>query len=75
MLNSVVRSGNTKRASQFPFGILQPIHEVLGRRHLERIAADGRAGMWRWAQPDDLGSERNRTVVSVPGDVLQTDED
>jgi hypothetical protein len=26
-------------------------------------------------QPDDLGSERNRTVVSIPGDVLEADED
>ena len=55
--------------------ILLPIHEVLGRRHLERIAADGRAGVGRGPEPDDLGSERNRAVVSIPGDVLETDED
>ncbi len=31
--------------------------------------------VWRGPEPDNLGSERDRTVVSIPGDVLETDED
>ena len=33
------------------------------------------AGVGRGPEPDDLGSERDRAVVSIPGDMLETDED
>jgi hypothetical protein len=54
--------------------VLQPVHEVLGRRHLERIAHDAGAAVRRRPQPDHLRPEADRTIVTVAGDVVETGE-
>src|SRR5262249_28857161 len=55
--------------------ILLPVHEVLRRRHPERVTFDPRAAMGGWAQPDDLRREADRPVVAVARDVVETGED
>ena len=55
--------------------VLLPIHEMLGRRHLERIAHDAGAAVRRRPQPDDLGPEPDRPIVLVPRDMMETGED
>ena len=54
--------------------VLLPVHEMLGRRHLQRIARHLRAAMRRGPQPDGLRPERDRTIVTIARDVLQSDE-
>src|SRR5262249_60457507 len=44
--------------------ILLPIHEVLRRRHFERIAFDARAAMRGGTQTNDLRRESNRPFVA-----------
>ena len=58
-----------------PVGILLPVHEMLRRRHLERIARHARAAMRRRAQPDDLRPEIDRPVVLIARDVMETGAD
>ena len=55
--------------------VLLPVHEVLGRRDLQRIAADRGAGVRRRPQPNDLRPERNRAVIPIPGDMLETEQE
>jgi len=55
--------------------ILLPVHEVLRRRHLERVTFDPRATMGGRAQPNDLRREADRPVVAVPCDVVEAGED
>src|SRR5262249_45429902 len=55
--------------------ILLPVHEVLRRRHLERIALDPRAAVGSRAQPDDLRREADRPIVAVACDVVEPGED
>ena len=43
--------------------VVLPVHVVLGRNDLERIARDARAPMRRGAQADHLRAERDRPVV------------
>ena len=54
--------------------ILQPVHEMLRRRHLERVAGYAGAAMRRWPQPDHLRSETDRAVVMVARGVVETDQ-
>jgi hypothetical protein len=54
--------------------ILLPVHEVICRRHLERIAQDRRARMRRRTQAHGL-PEIDRSVVFVVRNVMQCDED
>ena len=75
MLNSVVRLGKHEARQPVAVRVLLPVHEMLGRRHLQRIAADRGAGMRRRPQADDLRPERDRPVVPIARDVLQTDQD
>src|SRR5262249_50180107 len=55
--------------------ILLPIHEVLRRRHLERIAFDARAAMRGGTQANDLRGESNRPVVAVACNMVEAGED
>src|SRR5262249_21409806 len=48
--------------------ILLPVHEVLRRRHPERVTFDPRTAMGGWAQPDDLRREADRPIVAVARD-------
>src|SRR5580692_11079634 len=50
--------------------ILLPVHKMVRRRDLERIAQDRRARVRRWAQPNGLRAEVDRTVVFVVRDVM-----
>jgi hypothetical protein len=50
--------------------VLLPVHEMVGWRHLERIAHDRRARVRRRPQPDGLRAEIDRTVVFVVRDVM-----
>ncbi len=50
--------------------ILLPVHEMVWRRHLERIAQNGCAGVGRRPQPDGLRAEVDRTVIFVMRDVM-----
>ena len=43
--------------------VLLPVHEMLRRRDLERIARNAGAAVRRRPQPDDLRPERDRPVV------------
>ena len=55
--------------------ILQPVHEMLRRRHLERIAQYAGAAMRRRPQPDDLRTETDRAVVLIARGVVEADQD
>src|SRR2546429_2299072 len=55
--------------------VLLPVHEMLRRRHLERVAFDARAAMRGRAQPDDLRGESNRPVVAIAREMIETGED
>src|SRR5262249_22413421 len=55
--------------------ILLPVHEVLRRRHPQRVTFDPRTAMGGWAQPDDLRREADRPIVAVASDVVETGED
>src|SRR6202007_3405928 len=61
--------GKDKACEPVSIRILLPVHEVLRRRHLERVTFDPRATMGGRAQPNDLRREADRPVVAVPGDV------
>ena len=58
-----------------PVRVLLPVHEMLGRRHFERVGGDLGAAVRRWSQPDRLRPHVDRTVVVVGGDVVKADED
>src|SRR5262249_3480635 len=55
--------------------VLLPVHEVIGGRHLERIAQDRRARMRRRTQAGGFRAQVDRAVVSVVRDVMQGDVD
>src|SRR5262249_47865109 len=55
--------------------ILLPVHEVLRRRHLERVTFDPRAAMRGRAQPDDVRRQADRPVVAVACDMVEAGED
>ena len=55
--------------------VLLPVDEMRGRRDLQRIGEDRRARVRRRAQADDLRRERDRAVVAVMGDVVESDLD
>src|SRR5215468_7074999 len=46
-------------------GVLLPIHEMLGRQHLEGIAFDRRAAMGGRAQADHLRTETDGSIVTI----------
>src|SRR5208283_284722 len=50
--------------------ILLVIHEMPGRRHLQRMRNDSGAAVGRRAEADDLRTERDRPVVSVVRQVM-----
>jgi hypothetical protein len=50
--------------------ILLPVDEVVGRRDLERVAQDRRAGVRRRPQANGLRTEVDRTVIFVVRDVM-----
>src|SRR5262249_7054318 len=52
-------------------GILLPVHEMVGRLDLERVARHPRAAMRRRSQPDDLRRERHRAVIKITRNVMQ----
>ena len=51
--------------------VLLPVHEMVGGLDLERIRDHIAAAMGCRAQPDDLGTEVDRAVVLVMGNVVQ----
>ena len=55
--------------------VLQPVHEMLRRRHGQRIARNSRAAMRRRPQPHGLRSQPDRPVVAVTGGVVEPDKD
>ena len=55
--------------------VLLPVHEMVRRRDLERIARDRGTRMRRRTQANGLGAEIDRTVVFVMRDVMQCDVD
>src|SRR5262249_54838685 len=55
--------------------ILLPIHEVLRRHDLERIALDARAAVRSGAQADDLRRQSNWPIVGVAGHMMEACED
>src|SRR5262249_4164137 len=55
--------------------VLLPIHEMLRRRHLERVAFDACAAMRGRTQPDHLRCESNRPVVAIAREMMKTGED
>ena len=73
MLNSVVLLGEDVAGEPVAVRVLLPVHEMLGRRDLQRIAEDPGAAVRRRPKADDLGSEGDRAVVPIPGDMLQRD--
>src|SRR3979411_1253443 len=54
--------------------VLLPVHEMLGRRHLERIALNARAAMRGRAQPPPLRAQGDGAVVSVTRCVVEADQ-
>jgi hypothetical protein len=55
--------------------ILLPVHEMLCRCHGERVAGDSCAAMRARAKPNELRPKTYGLVVTVPRDVVETDED
>src|SRR4029077_3898611 len=55
--------------------VLLPVHEMLGRRHIERITLDASAAMRRRPQPHDLRAEADRPAIGVMRGVMEADED
>ena len=55
--------------------ILLPVHEMLGRRHVERVTRDAGAAMRRRPQPHGLRPEADRPVIGVVRGVMEADED
>ena len=55
--------------------VLLPVHEMLGRRHVERVTRDAGAAMRRRPQPYDLRAEADRPVIGVVRCVMEADED
>ena len=55
--------------------VLLPVHEVLRRRHRQRVARNAGAAVRRRPQPDDLRPEADRPVIGVAGGVMESDED
>ena len=55
--------------------VLLPIHEVLCRRHGQRVAANARAAMRRRPQAHDLRSDCDGAVVRVARCVMKPDQD
>ena len=55
--------------------ILLPVHEVLARLHLQRVAVHRRAGVRRRAQPDHVRRHRHGAVEAVLGAVVDGDAD
>ena len=52
-----------------------PIHEMVCRRHLERIAGDMGPAVGRRTQADDLRPQLNRPIISVMRDMMEGDGD
>ena len=50
--------------------VLLPVHEMLRRRHLQRIGGDFGAAVRRRAQPDGLRLKHDRAVVFIVGDMM-----
>ena len=50
--------------------VLLPVHEMLRRRHLQRIGGDFGAAVRRRAQPDGLRLKHDRPVVFIVGDMM-----
>ena len=67
--------GKDKTRQPIALRILLPVHEMVCRRDLERVAQDRRARMRRRAQANGLRAEVDRSVVFVMRDVMQCDED
>ena len=55
--------------------VLLPVHEMLRRRHRQRVARNARAAMRRRPQPHDLRAKADRPVIGVTGGVMEPDED
>ena len=55
--------------------VLLPVHEMLGRRHRQRVTRDAGAAMRRRPQPHDLRAQADRPVIGVAGGVVKPDED
>ena len=55
--------------------ILLPILEMLCRRNLQRIAGDGRPGMGRRSQPNDLRRQGHQPVISIAGPMIESNAD
>src|SRR4029077_1652158 len=55
--------------------VLLPVHEMLGRRDVERITRDAGAAVRRRPQPHDLRAEADRPVIAVVRCVMEADED
>jgi hypothetical protein len=55
--------------------ILLPVHEMLRRRHRQRVARNPRAAVRRRPQPYDLRTKAGRPIVSVASGVVEPDED
>ena len=72
--NSAVFSENEPR-DPVAVRVLLPVHEMLGRRHIERIARNARAAMRRRPQPDELRAEPDRPAILVAGGMVEVDQD
>ncbi len=55
--------------------VLLVVHEMPGRRHLQRMRDDAGAAVGRRTEPDDLGTQRHRPVVSVVRQVMDRGAD
>ncbi len=66
-----------KRVARDPVAVrvVLPVHVMVRRHDLERIARRARAPVRRRTQADQLRPERDRPVVGVARDVVQADQD
>ena len=55
--------------------VLLVVHEMPGRRHLERVRDDAGAAVWRGPEPYNLRTQRHRPVVSIVGQVMDRGAD
>jgi hypothetical protein len=69
------RLGKYETREPVAVGILLPVHEMLGRRDLERIARNPGTAVRGGPQAHDLRAKDDRAVVAIARDVLEADQD
>ena len=69
------RIGEDIACQPIAIGILLVIHEMICRGHFERMRDHPRSAVGCWPQADKLGTERNWSIISVVGQMMNCRRD